>query len=53
MLKEILAYPGVPERFGLLDPSVPLAPFVPISFKRGDLALRYFSLVPRSARRKT
>ena len=45
VLKEILAYPGVPERFGSLDPSVPLAPFVPISFKKGDLALRYFSLV--------
>ena len=45
VLKEILAYPGVPERFGSIDPDVALVPFVPISFKKGDLAVRYFSLV--------
>jgi transcriptional regulator with XRE-family HTH domain len=45
VLREVLAYPGVPEGFGSLDPGVALAPFVPISFKRGDLAFRYFSLV--------
>jgi transcriptional regulator with XRE-family HTH domain len=45
ILREVLAYPGVPERFGSLDPDVALAPFVPISFKKGDLAVRYFSLV--------
>jgi transcriptional regulator with XRE-family HTH domain len=45
VLREVLAYPGVPERFGAIDPDVALAPFVPISFKKGDLALRYFSLV--------
>ena len=45
VLREILAYPGVPERFASLDPSVALAPFVPISFRKGELAFRYFSLV--------
>ena len=45
VLKEVLAYPGVPARFASLDPDVALSPFFPISFKKGDLALRYFSLV--------
>jgi transcriptional regulator with XRE-family HTH domain len=45
VIKEVLAYPGVPERFGSLDPDVALAPFVPISFKKGDVTFRYFSLV--------
>lgn len=45
VLKEVLAYPGVPERFGSIDPDVAIAPFIPIAFKKGDLALRYFSLV--------
>jgi transcriptional regulator with XRE-family HTH domain len=45
ILLEVLAYPGVPERFGSIDPDVALVPFVPISFKKGDLAVRYFSLV--------
>ncbi len=45
VLSEVLAYPGVPERFGSLDPNVAIAPFIPISFKKDDLACRYFSLV--------
>jgi MmyB-like transcription regulator ligand binding domain len=45
VLKEVLAYPGVPERFASLDPSANVAPFVPVAFRRGDLAFRYFSLV--------
>jgi transcriptional regulator with XRE-family HTH domain len=45
VLKEVLAYPGVPERFGSFDPNVALAPFVPIAFEKGDLTCRYFSLV--------
>ena len=45
VLKEVLAYPGVPARFRMLDPDITLAPFVPISFKKDDLACRYFSLV--------
>jgi transcriptional regulator with XRE-family HTH domain len=45
VLREVLAYPGVPERFGSIDPDVALVPFVPISFRKGDLALRYFSLI--------
>jgi transcriptional regulator with XRE-family HTH domain len=45
VLKEVLALPGVPERFGSLEPDVTLAPFVSISFKKADLACRYFSLV--------
>jgi transcriptional regulator with XRE-family HTH domain len=45
VLREVVAYPGVPERFGVLDLDATLAPFVPISFRKGELALRYFSLV--------
>jgi transcriptional regulator with XRE-family HTH domain len=45
VLREIIAYPGVPERFGSIDPDVALMPFVPISFKKGNLAVRYFSLI--------
>jgi len=35
----------VPERFGSIDPDVAVVPFVPISFRKGDLAVRYFSLI--------
>ncbi len=45
ILREVLAYPGVPERFASIDPEIALAPFIPIAFKKGDLSLRYFSLV--------
>lgn len=45
LLKELLAYPGVPASFGALDPKAAIAPFVPIVFQKGDLTLRYFSLV--------
>jgi transcriptional regulator with XRE-family HTH domain len=45
VLTEVLAYPGVHARFSAFDPNVALAPFVPISFAKGDLACRYFSLV--------
>lgn len=45
VLREVLAYRGVPEPFRSFDPNVALAPFLPISFRKGSLAFRYFSLV--------
>jgi transcriptional regulator with XRE-family HTH domain len=45
VLAECLAQPGVPERWRSLDPSVELAPIVPVSFRKGDLSVRYFSTV--------
>lgn len=45
LLEEVLAYPGVPTRWRLLDPVVPLAPFVPVAFRKGSLAVRFFSTV--------
>jgi transcriptional regulator with XRE-family HTH domain len=45
LLAKVLAFPGVPERWRQLDPTVTPAPFVPISFVKGDLAVRFFSTV--------
>jgi hypothetical protein len=43
LLEEMLAYPGVPSRWRTLDLDVSTAPFLPIEFRKGDLALRYFT----------
>jgi hypothetical protein len=43
LLEELLAYPGVPARWRTLDLDVSTAPFLPVEFRKGDLALRYFS----------
>jgi transcriptional regulator with XRE-family HTH domain len=43
LLEEMLAYPGVPSRWRTLDLDVSTAPFLPLEFRKGDLALRYFT----------
>jgi len=43
LLKELLSYPGVPDRWRMLDLDVSTAPFLPIEFRKGDLELRYFT----------
>jgi hypothetical protein len=43
LLEEMLGYPGVPARWRTLDLDVSTAPFLPIEFRKGDLALRYFT----------
>jgi transcriptional regulator with XRE-family HTH domain len=43
LLKELLSYPGVPDRWRMLDLDVSTAPFLPIEFHKGELELRYFS----------
>src|SRR5688572_5615378 len=45
LLDEVLAYPGVPASWRRLDPTVPLAPIVPVAFAKGELSVRYFSTV--------
>jgi transcriptional regulator with XRE-family HTH domain len=43
LLKELLSYPDVPDRWRMLDLDVSTAPFLPIEFRKGELELRYFS----------
>ena len=43
LVKELLSYPGVPDRWRMLDLDVSTAPFLPIEFRKGELELRYFS----------
>jgi transcriptional regulator with XRE-family HTH domain len=43
LLAELLSYPGLPERWRMLDLDVSTAPFLPIEFRKGELELRYFS----------
>ena len=43
LLEELLAYPEVPARWRTLDLDVSTAPFLPVEFRKGDLALRYFT----------
>jgi transcriptional regulator with XRE-family HTH domain len=43
LLDELLAYPGVPRQWRTLDLDASLAPFLPIEFRKGELALRYFT----------
>jgi transcriptional regulator with XRE-family HTH domain len=45
LLDELLAYPGVPRHWGRLDLDVSTDPFLPIEFRRGDVELRYFSML--------
>jgi|RhiMethySRZTD1v2_1073278.scaffolds.fasta_scaffold06066_6 transcriptional regulator with XRE-family HTH domain len=45
LIKEVLAYPDVPQRWRTPDLGVPLAPFIPVAFQKGELAMRYFSTV--------
>jgi transcriptional regulator with XRE-family HTH domain len=43
LLEELLAYPGVPQRWRTLDLDVSTAPFLAIEFRNGDADLRFFS----------
>ena len=45
LLDDLLSYPGVPPRWRTLDLDVSTAPFLAIDFSRGDLHLRYFSML--------
>jgi len=45
LLEELLSYPGVPRHWRTLDLDVSAAPFLPIEFQKGDLELRYFSML--------
>jgi transcriptional regulator with XRE-family HTH domain len=42
---ELLAYPGVPPHWRRLDLDVSTDPFLPIEFRRGQIELRYFSML--------
>jgi hypothetical protein len=43
LLEELLAYPDVPRQWRTLDLDASTAPFLPIEFGKGNLALRYFT----------
>jgi transcriptional regulator with XRE-family HTH domain len=43
LVKELLSYPGVPDRWRMLDLDISTAPFLPIEFRKGELELRFFS----------
>jgi transcriptional regulator with XRE-family HTH domain len=43
LLEELLSYPDVPRHWRTLDLDASPAPFLPIEFRKGDVALRYFT----------
>ena len=45
LLDEVLAYPGVPARWRTPDAAAQSAPFLALAFRKGDLALRFFSTI--------
>jgi MmyB-like transcription regulator ligand binding domain len=45
ILREVLAYPGVPASLRSLDPTVPTLPVVPIQYARDGRQFDYFSTV--------
>ena len=45
LLDEVLSYPGVPKRWASFDAAAALPPFVAIEFRKGDLAMDFFSTV--------
>ncbi len=45
LLADVLAYPGVPERWSRPDPDAPLVPVIPVSFSRHGRAYTFFSAV--------
>jgi transcriptional regulator with XRE-family HTH domain len=45
LLDELLAFPGVPRQWRRLDLDASTDPFLPIEFRRGDVELRYFSML--------
>jgi transcriptional regulator with XRE-family HTH domain len=45
LLKELLALPGVPERWRTPDLTAAPLPVIPVEFRKGRLAVSYFSMV--------
>ena len=45
LLADVLAYPGVPERWSRPDPDAPLVPIIPVSFSKHGRAFTFFSAV--------
>ena len=45
LLKELLALPGVPERWRAPDLTAAPLPVIPVEFRKGRLAVSYFSMV--------
>ena len=45
LLAEVLAYPGVPERWARHDPDVPLVPVIPVTFTKRARTYTFFSAV--------
>jgi len=45
LLADVLAYPGVPDRWSLSDPDAPLVPIIPVSFAKDGRAYTFFSAV--------
>jgi transcriptional regulator with XRE-family HTH domain len=42
---ELLAYPGVPSRWNVPDPTVAMPPLVSMQLKKDDLSLTFFSMI--------
>ena len=42
---ELLAYPGVPSRWSVPDPTVTMPPLVSMQLRKDDLSLTFFSMV--------
>jgi hypothetical protein len=45
LLDELLAYPGIPRRWLDLDLDASTLPFLAMEFRKGDLALRFFTTI--------
>jgi transcriptional regulator with XRE-family HTH domain len=45
LLEELLALPGVPQRWRAPDFTAPPLPVIPVQFRKGQLAVSYFSMV--------
>jgi transcriptional regulator with XRE-family HTH domain len=45
LLDEVLSYPGVPARWRIPDATAQSAPFLALALRKGDLALRFFSII--------
>jgi transcriptional regulator with XRE-family HTH domain len=45
LLAEVSEYAGVPKRWNRLPPSTVMLPLIPVQFRKGDLALDFFSTV--------
>ena len=45
LLRELLALPGVPDRWWTPDLTAAPLPVIPVEFRKGNLAVSYFSMV--------